>query len=587
MDVHSYADTSQGQITHLALSYSVEFEMKVLHGEGRYTFDQPVSGSLFLDTRGLTIESVSCEGTEVAWELDQADDIKGERLHIHDLPGSASLSISFHTSPEASALQWLQASQTVGGEHPFLYSQCQSIHARSVFPCQDTPSVRFTYDAVLRVPEPLTAVMAAAPGEFSSSDGIVECRFQMPQPIPSYLFAFAVGRITSKDLGPRSRIYAEPESLEEAAWEFEHVEAMIDGAEELFGPYIWDRFDMLLMPPAFPYGGMENPRLTFLTPTIIAGDRSLTSVVVHELAHSWTGNLVTNASWEDFWLNEGWTVYAERRILEKLDGRESSELASIIGRNNMFTDMDYFGRDADPTCLKFSHEGKSPDAVMSRVAYEKGFSFIVALERAVGRDVFDTFIQRYINEHRFQSLTTEEFVAFLQEHLPEAADHVDLDTWLYAPGFPEDAPAFQSTLLEDVERAVESYADGELPTAEEFDRWTPAQKELFLQRLPEQIPVDDCKLLHDRLHLKDAHNKQLLTAYLLIAIRSGYEDSLPEVELLLEHVGRGLFVRAIYRALASSTWSKEYARPLFLRLKDRYHPIVQRGVDRVLSHVGV
>lgn len=587
MDPHSYTVLRQGQLKHLVLSFNVDFTANVLHAQGDYTFDRPIDGSLYLDTRGLTIKQVLSGDKALHWELDRRDDVHGERLHIHALNRADTLTIAFQTAPQASALQWLQPAQTIGGEHPFLYSQCQSIHARSVFPCQDTPAVRFTYEAELRVPEPLTAVMAAAPGEITKDGDTTICRFHMPQPIPSYLFAFAVGNLASKDIGPRSRIYAEPESLDAAAWEFDHVEAMIDGAEALFGPYIWDRFDMLLMPPAFPYGGMENPRLTFLTPTLITGDRAMTSVVVHELAHSWTGNLVTNATWEDFWLNEGWTVYAERRILEKLKGRAFSELASVIGRNNMFTDMDVFGRDADPTCLKFSHKGRSPDAVMSRVAYEKGYSFILALERAVGRDEFDPFIQRYIHEHQFQSLTTEDFVSFLKRHLPDAAEKIDLDTWLYAPGFPDNAPTFSSSLLEDVEKAVQAYEVGHLPPDHELSRWTPAQQELFLQRLPESIPVEDCQLLRERLGLEGSQNKQLLTAFLLLAIRSGDEAALPEVERLLEHVGRGLFVRALYRTMASTAWSRPYARKLFTRFKERYHPIVQMGIERVLDKAGV
>ena len=587
MDPHSYTDQSQGKIKHLTLHFSVDFTEQILNCRGEYRFDGPVTGPLFLDTRALDIQQVRCVAGDLSWSVDQEDKVKGERLHIEHVPGVDRIEIMFRTSAGASALQWLQPEQTVGGEYPFLYSQCQSLHARSIFPCQDTPSVRFTYDAEIDVPAPLRAVMAAAPGDLRQEEARNHFRFTMPQAIPSYLFAFAVGNLESKDIGPRSRIYAEPESLEAAAWEFAQVEPMIHEAETLYGPYVWDRFDMLLMPPAFPYGGMENPRLTFLTPTIIAGDRSLTSVVVHELAHSWTGNLVTNATWEDFWLNEGWTVYAERRILEKLHGRDASELASVIGRNNMFTDMKVFGMDAAPTCLKFSQQGKHPDEVMSRVAYEKGYSFLVALERAVGRAAFDPFILGYIKEFQFQSLTTEAFIAYLTDKLPEAVEKVDVETWLYKPGFPDDAPAFSSRLLEDVQKAVEAYKAGDLPDPGRMEAWAPDQKELFLQLLPPSIPVEDCEAMLDLLSLETSQNTQLLTAYMLTAIRSGYEAVLPDVEELLTHVGRGLFVRALYRALANSAWSREQARPLFERLKSRYHPIVQVGTERVLAAAGV
>jgi len=231
-------------------------------------------------------------------------------LHIKDLEGASSCTIEYNTTPSASALQWLAPNQTSGGEHPFLYSQCQSIHARSIFPCQDTPSVRFTFTAEIEIPNPLTVVMGAGLVGSRNNEATSEFRFDMPQPIPSYLFAIAAGNIQFRSIGSRCGIYAEPELLEAAAWEFAKTEDMLNTAERLFGPYVWDRYDILILPPAFPYGGMENPRLTFLNPMFIIGDRSETIIVTHELAHAWTGNLVTNATWEDFWLNEGWTTYA-------------------------------------------------------------------------------------------------------------------------------------------------------------------------------------------------------------------------------------------------------------------------------------
>ncbi len=295
-DLHSLSNFDKAEIRHIDFDFSIDFENHLIGGTAKYNLDRQVDGCLTLDTVSITILEVHSEKGPLAWSLEPVSKLLGTRLVIDDLKGVSEFWIKFETGPEATALQWLNPEQTAGGEHPFLFSQCQAIHARSIFPCQDTPGVRFTYSAVVHVPAPLIAVMAAAPGEAALDPKENRFTFKMPQPVPAYLFAIAVGNLTSREIGPRCRIYAEPESIDAAAWEFSETETAIQFAEELFGPYAWDRYDLLLMPPSFPFGGMENPRLNFLTPTLLAGDRSLTNVVTHELAHSWTGNLVTNAN---------------------------------------------------------------------------------------------------------------------------------------------------------------------------------------------------------------------------------------------------------------------------------------------------
>jgi leukotriene-A4 hydrolase len=322
-DPHSFADDAQAQVTHLTWTATVDFATHTLEATARLGFAAPAQGPVDLDTRDLAIAAVvDADGGPVRWELATPDPVLGTRLRLHLDAPTAAVTITYRTAPTASALQWLAPAQTAGGAHPYLFSQCQAIHARSLVPVQDTPRCRLTYDATLTIPAALTAVMAAAHVDRTVDGEVARERWHMPQPIPPYLLAFAVGALTSRELGARSRIWAEAPQLDAAAWEFAEVDAMMAAAEALFGPYDWDRFDLLVMPPSFPYGGMENPRLTFLTPTTVAGDRSLVSVVAHELAHSWTGNLVTNADAEHFWLNEGFTVYAERRILEVLYGAE-------------------------------------------------------------------------------------------------------------------------------------------------------------------------------------------------------------------------------------------------------------------------
>jgi leukotriene-A4 hydrolase len=586
-DPHSFADLGQGRIEHIEFDLEADFDARRIHGRADYHLDRSVDGPFFLDTRDLEIETVRGGGGDLAWRLDETDPVLGTRLLVEDLRGLEAFTIAFKTAPGASALQWLEPAQTAGKKHPYLFSQCQAIHARSVFPCQDSPSVRFTYRARVRLPAPLTAVMSAARKEVRTEDGHTRCLFDMPQAIPSYLFALAAGNIGEADLGPRSRVYAEPEALEAAAHEFAETERMIAEAEELFGPYIWDRFDMLVMPPSFPYGGMENPRLTFLTPTLIVGDRSMVNVVVHELAHSWTGNLVTNATWEDFWLNEGWTVYAERRILEILEGRDYAQMKAVLRHKGMLDDMKLFGMDSNPTRLKYSQKGIDPDEVFSTIPYEKGAAFLTMLEEAVGRRTFDAFIRRYIDTYKFRSLSTEEFLAFLREHLPEAAEEVAVEEWVFEPGYPEKAPVYESSLLETVDAALAAYAGGERPAEDAVADWKPEQVELFLKGLPREIPAADCEHFERLFGLAESRNNNHLTEFYVVAVKSGYQAALAGVERLLESVGRMLYLKPLYRTLAGTEWSKGRARAIFEKCRGGYHPIAAGGIERILKEAEV
>lgn len=582
-DPHSYADLTQGSIRHIEFDLRVDFESRTLSGSARYTLDRPATSAFDLDTRALSIESVVAAGRPIPFDLDPDDPILGRALHLRDLRGATTIEIAFRTSPEANALQWLTPSQTAGGLHPYLFTQAQPHHARTIFPCQDTPSVRFTYDATLDVPLPLTAVMAAAAAGDSASDGRRQFHFRMPQSIPSYLFAFAVGQIEGRDLGPRVRVYAEPQDLEKAAWELAETEAMLREAEVLYGPYPWERYDMLVLPPSFPYGGMENPRLTFLTPTVIVGDRSLTNVIAHELAHSWTGNLVTNATWEDFWLNEGWTTYAERRILEALEGPESASLRAISGRNLMLRVLDQTGWTSDATRLKFSQAGVDPEAVISHIAYEKGYALLVRLERAIGRPAFDRFTQKYIADHRFQSITTEAFLDLVRRDLPDAARQVDLLAWLYEPGLPPDAPSFATPLMESISNVLFDLQEGRPPRRAEVVGWNTTQIYLFLQFLPRRLPVETCRAIERAFALDTTPIDLFRSQFYEIAILSGYRDVLQPAEDLIGRVGRLLIVLPVFHAMIEAEWSRLRARPLLTRVRTRHHPITVRAMENLLS----
>jgi leukotriene-A4 hydrolase len=585
-DPHSFSDLDQGRVTSMDLELNVNFATSRIEGTATLELAEPAAGALDLDTRDLEIKNVSdTKGNSLEWELAENDDILGTCLRIQLPEGTASLTVDYATSPSASALQWLEPAQTDGGKHPYLFSQCQAIHARSVIPCQDSPLARFTFTARMTVPEDLTVVMAAAPGqaEQGSQSGTRSFSFEMPQSIPPYLFAFAVGNIVSEDLGPRSRVYTEPETLKKSAWEFADVDKMLTAAEDVFGPYLWDRFDFLVMPGSFPYGGMENPRLTFLTPTLLAGDRSLVNVLAHELAHSWTGNLVTNATMDDFWLNEGFTVWAERRILENLYGPEAKSLAAAIGRNGLMEAMESFGTDSPFTQLETDSKGSDPDEFYSLVPYEKGYLFVALLEQVAGTQEFDAFIKKYIKHFSFTSITTAQFEEFLRAELPGIADKVRAEEWIHQAGLPDNSPVFASERLEMLEGLAKGWSDGARPEIDQAKVWSAEDWQIFLQALPRTLPEADCVWLDDNFGLTAQGNSEILCNWLLIATASGYEPVFDRVRSFLGDVGRMKYLKPLYTALYEGEKTKEMAREVFAANAGGYHPIARGGIERIMA----
>lgn len=580
LDPHSYADDTQPRTKTFDWQASVDFAKRVLEAEVALHFTAPAAGGpLDLDTRGLQIEAVlDAGGNALAYTLHPADPVLGSRLEIAVPSGASSIRIRYRTSPDASALQWLTPEQTLGKKHPYLFSQCQAIHARSIVPCQDTPSIRQTYTASLNVPSSLRAVMAAAPlGHEVHGDRAVD-RFEMPQPIPPYLFAFAVGDLTSKDLSKRSRVWAEPAQLEAAAWEFEHVEDHVRAAEALFGPYDWDRFDLLVMPPSFPYGGMENPRLTFLTPSLLAGDRSLVNVVAHELAHSWTGNLVTNTTAEHFWLNEGFTVFAERRILEALEGPEMATLHAAIGHQKLQQTIEQFASRPELTKLRTQLTGVDPDDAFSIVPYEKGYLFLKALEAAAGRPAFDAFLGKWLGAHRFGAVDTDDFLALVERENPGLLAKVDAKAWIDAPGLPANYAKPESARLS----AVLAFT-GSVPTKEQTKDWGATEWVLYLEAMPRPSSLEICGELDDTYELTKATNPEVLASWLTLACESGYAKVLPRVETVLAQTGRMKYLKPLYRALAGRAETKPLAQSLFAKLREQYHPIAQQVVSSLLK----
>jgi aminopeptidase N len=579
LDPHSYCDDAQAQTESFAWTARVDFASKTLAAEVTLAFRAPAEGLLDLDTRDLAIEHVEdASGRSLAFRLHPPEPHIGQRLAIELAAPTMSVKIRYRTSADASALQWLAPEQTKGGKQPFLFSQCQAIHARSIIPLQDTPRLRVRYTAEVTFPRDLTLVMAAADRDRREDGGVTVHRFEMPQPIPPYLFAFAIGDLASKDLSPRCRVWAEPAVVDAAAWEFANVEAMIGAAEALFGPYDWERFDILTMPPSFPYGGMENPRLTFLTPTVIAGDRSLVSVVAHELAHSWTGNLVTNANAEHFWLNEGFTMYAERRIIEALDGRDMAALDAALGRRQLDESLERFASRPAMTKLSTQLEGIDPDDCYSLIPYEKGYLFLTQIEAAVGREVFAKWLRSYLDTFRFGAITTEDFERHIEAALPGALAKANARAWLDGEGIPSNAVTATSARL----AAIESIGAA-VPTRDQSASWTPIEWALYLESVPRPAPDETCRALDAEYKLTSSSNYDVLVPWLTLALKSGYSPVLPRVQHVLGEVGRMKYLRPLYTALAADPRTRDTAVAVFERNAASYHPIARQMVEGILS----
>lgn len=586
VDPHSYADPGQGRVSRLALVLDVDFQAKRLSGTATLGLEGARGGSLDLDSRNLDIQKVTLgDGKELRFELGPVDKVLGQKLTIQVPDRTDEITIHYRTSPDASALQWLDPQLTAGKKHPYLFSQCQAIHARSVVPLQDTPRCRIPYTAEITVPDPLMAVMSAAPGE--KRKGVkaetTTWSFEMPQPIPPYLFALAVGNLASEDLGSRCRVYSEPEMLEACAYEFATVDSMLRKAEELFGPYRWDRYDFLVMPPSFPYGGMENPRLTFLTPSLLAGDRSLVDVLAHELAHSWTGNLVTNANNEHFWLNEGFTVWAERRINEVLEGPDAVALSRALGRRALQGEIDRFGADSPYTALWNDQEGVDPDDVYSQVPYEKGCLFVTLMEQTAGREKFDRFLRKYMDRFEFCSIDTEEFLGFLEQQLPGLAEQVNAREWVYGPGIPANEPRAESKRLTELTSLAQGWAGGARPDPAQAKKWSVAEWLVYLGALPGDIGQDGCQWLDATFNLTDSGNSEILCTWLGMAIENGYEPVYPKTRRFLGSIGRMKYLKPLYKALHENPKSTKLAREIYEEHKGMYHPIARGGLDAILG----
>jgi leukotriene-A4 hydrolase len=590
-DPHSYAQPDKVRVAALDLDLAVSFERHQLAGTATLDLDwrDTSARELVLDARDLDIEKVEAVDKSGHWAaakfaLDKPDPLLGSALRITLGEQSGKVRIVYKTHADAFGLQWLDPLQTAGKKYPFMYSQSESINARTWVPLQDTPAVRFTYTAHISTPKALRAVMSADNDPKHALDG--DFRFSMPQKIPSYLLALGVGELAVAETGPRTAVYAEPETLALAAKEFEDTEKMIATAEKLYGPYRWGRYDILVLPPSFPFGGMENPRLTFATPTVLVGDKSLVSLVAHELAHSWSGNLVTNAAWRHIWLNEGFTTYVQGRIVEAVYGKRQADEEFIIAANELREEM----KDTPNADQRLVPElkGRDPDEGLSDIPYTKGSWFLQWLEQKFGRDTFDTFLRGYFDHFAFQSITTSQFEDYLKANLldkyPGKVSVAQVQVWLHEPGIPADAPLPTSArfVAEDSQR--EAFVGGKIDAAAlDAQKWTTQEWQYFLDRLPAKLTLAQMKSLDDAYHLTGSHNAEIAFRWYRLAINSGYSAAFPAMREHMLRIGRRILVVPLYEALAKTPDGRAFAEKVYAQAKPGYHPMTRAAVDRALA----
>jgi aminopeptidase N len=586
-DVWTYARPAEARVTHVDLDLDVDFDAKVVRGTAMLdVLAARGARQIILDTLDLNILGITDErGRKLAYNVGAKDPELGSPLTIQ-LNGAKKIRIAYKSAPGARALQWLTPEQTAGKRHPYLFSQGQSINNRSWIPTQDSPGIRQTWRARITVPEGLTAVMSAradTPGGVATGTKRA-FTYTMANPVPPYLIAIAVGDLKFRPLGRRSGVWSEADMLDKAAAEFADVEKMIDAAQALYGPYRWGRYDMLVLPPSFPFGGMENPNLTFLTPTIVTGDKSNTDVVAHELAHSWSGNLVTNATWSDSWLNEGFTTYFENRIMEALYGKERAAISSELDFAGMVRDVKGAGGDAAPSTRLHGEPGGSA----GQLDYLKGSTFLRTIEHTVGRARWDAYLRGYFDRHAFQPQTSAGFLADLRRNLIKGDTALEaklqLDRWVFQPGIPSNAVEVKSQTLRQVDALLAAFNAGGPASAIDVTGWSTQQWKRFLDNLPRQQSAARLKELDDALKLTGSPNAYVQSAWFELAIANRYDPVVPALEEYLIRVGRNLLVTPLYRGLkAQGEWGDPISRRIFAKARPGYHPVTVGAVTRILD----
>ncbi|KAF2198666.1 leukotriene A-4 hydrol [Delitschia confertaspora ATCC 74209] len=594
---------------HTKAAFEIDFQKKILNGGVVLTLESLTEGEskeIVLDTSYLNVKAIKVDAKEVEWNI-------GERFNAYGCPLSIKLDhgiekgkmveveITLSTTENCTALQWMSPAQTSNKKHPYMFSQCQAIHARSVFPCQDTPDVKSTFDFEIRSPLPVVASGLPTgsrdyePGS-NGAPGTLLYTFSQRVPIPSYLFALASGDLASASIGPRSTVWTGPEELLACQRELDgEIEQYMMAIESVISPpYAWTQYNALILPASFPYGGMENPVWTFATPSIISGDKQNVDVIAHELSHSWSGNLVTSCSWEHFWLNEGWTTYLERRIQGYLHGDAHFHFSSIIGWKALEDSVERFGADHEFTKLVVDLKGEDPDDAFSSVPYEKGFAALFTLDNLLGRKKWDQFIPHYFETFKFRSLDSYEFKACLidffakDEEASKKLQEFDWDKLLYTPGLPP-KPEFDDSLVKVCFKLAESWKNlakdskAFKPAEGDIEGWVANQSVVFLEKVQgfaETLSPDLVKLMGKTYQYDQSQNIELVSRYYSIGLKARYQEVYGPAAELLGKIGRMKFVRPLFRLLNEA--DRDLAVKTFEQNKDFYHPICRAMVEKDL-----
>jgi aminopeptidase N len=585
-DAHTFSKPNEAVVKHLDLDINVDFDTQTISGKASWTIENKSKGTeIIFDENTLNITKVTLgdDEEETQFKLGEYVDLHGKPLHIAIKPNTTKVNIYYATTKESIALQWLKPEQTADKKHPFVFSQGQSIWSRTWIPCQDSPGVRFTYNAKVTVPKDLMALMSAVNPQQKNDTGIYT--FKQDKAIPSYLMAIAVGDVEFKSIDNRTGVYSEHSVIDKAKWEFAELGKMVVAAEKLFGPYRWGRYDVIVLPPSFPYGGMENPNLTFLTPTVLAGDRSLTSLLAHELGHSWSGNLVTNATWDDIWLNEGFTTYVEHRIGEAVFGLQEAKMQDVLSRKVLQDNIEEFGSTSPDTRLKVNTTGRNPDDGLSDIPYEKGYAFLQTIEAAVGRKKFDAFLTNYFNAHAFQSITTDDFVAYFNGNLVKSekglAEKIKLNDWIYKPGIPSNITTPVSEEFNIIDDIQKTWRQTGIKGLSQKIKST-NEKQHFIDYLPKDITIKEMTEIDKEFNFTNGGNFVVRRQWFIIALQHQYKFAYPQIELFLTSYSRTGSLLPLYKEMVKTPEGKNWAKQIYAKAKAGYHATTVEAVEKIV-----
>lgn len=593
IDAHTYSNTNEIHTVHLHLDLNVSFEKQTVYGVARHEMNPHTCDTAVFDIKGLAINKVTIgkeKENETEYVIGENNELLGQSLAVKINGDTKYINIYYQTSENTEALDWLEPSLTAGKKHPYMYTQGQAILTRSWIPLQDTPMNRISYSADVKVPAGLLAIMSASNPKKKSENG--KYHFEMKQRIPAYLIALAVGDMEYTSLGKKCGVYSEPELVDDCVYEFADLSKMIKAAESIYGEYRWDQYDLVMLPYSFPFGGMENPRLTFANPTILTGDRSMTSVIAHELAHSWSGNLVTNATWNDFWLNEGFTVYFENRIMEKLYGKESADILALIEFQELNAELERMKVSDHPedSQLKLELDERAPDDGMTDIPYIKGAFFLRTLEAVVGREKFDAFLKGYFDAYAFKTITTEDFVTYLNEELLEP-NTVNFNTnqWIYETGLPDNCVTLTSDRLNEMGKLATRVNEGEniftgsFANSKRGDR-TSQEWQTFIRGLDTSIPNETMNTIDAQFKFSTEGNPALKSEWFYLAVKSGNKGLRPEAASYLKKIGRRWYIESIYQACKDSEDPDDLAwgKSVFEEAQKNYHFVSKSTIQDIL-----